>query len=210
MLKYETELWNQGYKYIVGVDEVGRGPLAGPLVAAAVILDPDNPIEGLNDSKQLSAKKRSLLLKEIEERSLAFSYVFIDEKTIDQINVYQASKKGMLEAIKKLKIKPDYILSDAMPLKESDLPFEAIIKGDTLSASIAAASIVAKEIRDTFMIEQARAYPGYGFESNKGYPTKDHFEALERLGVCAIHRRTYRPVKNILERQMSLWGEEDV
>ncbi len=210
MLEYEKKLWNEGIKYIVGVDEVGRGPLAGPLVAGAVILDPLNPIEGLKDSKQLSAKKRQELLIEIKSKAIAYAFCFIDEKTIDYINIYQASKKGMLDAIKKLKITPNYILSDAMPLPESDLPYEAIIKGDTLSASIAAASILAKVVRDEYMIEQSKKYPGYDFENNKGYPTKKHLEALKTIGICAIHRRTYKPVKDTLEKQISLWGDLDV
>ena len=205
MYKYENKLLKKGIKYIVGVDEVGRGPLAGPLVAAAVILDPFNPIVGLNDSKQLSAKKRKLLKKEIEEKALAFSYTFIDELTIEKINIYQASKLGMLKSIEKLKTKPEYILSDAMPLKESNIPFKAIIKGDTLSASIAAASIIAKEIRDEFMIKMDKIYPGYDFIHNKGYPTKKHLKALQEIGICKIHRKTYKPVKSILDKQISLW-----
>ncbi|MCK4551479.1 MAG: ribonuclease HII [Tenericutes bacterium] len=205
MLKYEKALWKKGIKYIVGVDEVGRGPLAGPLVAAAVILDPNNIIEGLNDSKQLSSKKRKLLKKEIEENAIDYSYVFIAEEVVDQINVYQASKLGMLKALKKLSVKPDFILSDAMPLKESEIPFESIIKGDTLSASIAAASIIAKEIRDDYMIKMDSVYPGYDFANNKGYPTKKHLTALKEIGICEIHRKTYKPVKEALEKQLALW-----
>jgi len=205
MLSYEKALWNKGIKYIVGVDEVGRGPLAGPLVAAAVILDPNNPIEGLNDSKQLSSKKRQVMLKEIKEKAIAYAYCFVDEKTIDIINIYQASKKGMIDAINKLEIRPEYILSDAMPLKEIDIPYDAIIKGDTLSASIAAASIVAKETRDDFMVKMDKVYPGYGFKNNKGYPTKEHLEALDKLGICKIHRKSYKPVQRTLQKQISLW-----
>lgn len=205
MYQYEKRLWNKNIKYVVGVDEVGRGPLAGPLVAAAVILDPNQIIEGLNDSKQLSSTKRKLLKTEIEEKAIAFSYCFVDEKTIDRINIYQASKLGMLEAIKSLKIKPDYILSDAMPLPESDLPYDAIIKGDTLSASIAAASIIAKEIRDEYMIKMDERYPGYDFKNNMGYPTPKHLEALKEKGICKIHRKSYKPVKAVLETQLSLW-----
>lgn len=205
MLSYEKALWNKGIKYVVGVDEVGRGPLAGPLVAAAVILDPKNPIEGLNDSKQLSAKKRQKLLIEIKEKAIDYAYCFIDEVTIDTINIYQASKKGMIDAINKLDIKPEYILSDAMPLKEANIPFEAIIKGDTLSASIAAASILAKETRDEYMVKMDEEYPGYGFKNHKGYPTKAHLEALDKIGICKIHRRSYKPVQKTLQKQISLW-----
>lgn len=205
MYSFEKNLLNRGFKYIVGVDEVGRGPLAGDLVAAAVILDPNNPIIGLNDSKQLSHKKRVVLLKEIKEKALAYAYHFVDIETIDRINIYQSSKKGMMEAIKKLDIKPDFVLSDAMPLKELDVPFEAIIKGDTLSASIAAASILAKETRDDYMIEMDKLYPGYGFKNHKGYPTKEHLKALNDIGICKIHRKTYKPVKKIIDKQLSLW-----
>jgi len=205
MYKFELELWGQGYKYVVGTDEVGRGPLAGPLVAAAVILDPKKTIEGLNDSKQLTAKRRQELFIEIQKHAIAYSICFVDEDTVDKINIYQASKKGMLDAIVALNVKPDYILSDAMPLKEASTPFQAIIKGDTLSASIAAASILAKETRDAYMIEQAKIYPGYDFENNKGYPTKKHLLALKSKGICPIHRKTYKPVKDIIEKQLSLW-----
>ncbi|HOO44038.1 MAG TPA: ribonuclease HII [Bacillota bacterium] len=209
-LTFEKQLWSQGYTHIVGVDEVGRGPLAGPLVAAAVILDPDHMIEGLNDSKQLSAKKRQELLIQIKDKAIAYAYSFIDEATIDTINIYQASKKGMLEAIKKLNVQPDYILSDAMPLDESGLPYQAIIKGDSLSASIAAASILAKETRDAYMKIQSQTYPGYDFEHNMGYPTKKHRDALKRIGICPIHRKSYKPVKDMIEQQLSFWEEENV
>ncbi len=205
MYSYEKNLWNRGIKYVVGVDEVGRGPLAGSLVAAAVILDPNNRIEGLKDSKQLSHKRRQVLLKEIKEKALAYAYHFVDVETIDKINIYQASKRGMIEAIKKLDIIPSFILSDAMPLEEIEIPYESIIKGDTLSASIAAASILAKETRDDYMIEMDGIYPGYGFKQHKGYPTKQHIKALNEIGICDIHRKTYKPVKNIILKQLSLW-----
>lgn len=202
MYKYEEALYKQGYRRIAGTDEVGRGPLAGPLVCAAVILDPENPIEGLNDSKKLSEKKREFLFGEIKEKAMSYSIVYIDEDTIDEINVYQASKKGMLEAIDKLPIKADYVLSDAMPL--GDIKHESIIKGDTKSASIAAASILAKVDRDRFMVELAKKYPEYGFEKHKGYPTKQHIEALNTYGVLDIHRKTYKPVYDKLNEQISL------
>jgi ribonuclease HII len=205
MYSYEKNLWNRGIKYVVGVDEVGRGPLAGSLVAAAVILDPNNRIEGLKDSKQLSHKRRQVLLKEIKEKALAYAYHFVDVETIDKINIYQASKRGMIEAIKKLDIIPSFILSDAIPLEEIEIPYESIIKGDTLSASIAAASILAKETRDDYMIEMDGIYPGYGFKQHKGYPTKQHIKALNEIGICDIHRKTYKPVKNIILKQLSLW-----
>lgn len=205
MYSYEKNLWNRGFKYVVGVDEVGRGPLAGALVAAAVILDPNNPIIGLKDSKQLSHKKRVELLIEIKEKALAYAYHFVNVETIDKINVYQSSKLAMMESIKKLNIQAEFILSDAMPLKEMEIPYEAIIKGDTLSASIAAASILAKETRDDYMIEMDKQYPGYGFKKHKGYPTKAHLAALEQIGICDIHRKTYKPVQKIIQKQLSLW-----
>ena len=202
MYKYEEALLKRGYRTIAGTDEVGRGPLAGPLVCAAVILDPHNKIEGLNDSKKLSEKKREFLFDEIKKKAIAFSIVYIDEETIDEINVYQASKKGMLEAINKLSIEAEYVLSDAMPL--GDIKHESIIKGDTKSASIAAASILAKVDRDRFMVALAKKYPEYGFEKHKGYPTKQHLEALNRYGVLDIHRKTYKPVYDKLNEQFSL------
>ncbi len=204
LLKFETELYSKGFKYIAGVDEVGRGPLAAGVLAAAVILDPNKPINGLNDSKQLTEKKRVLLAKEIEEKALFYSYGYVDANIIDQINIYQASKLAMLKALSYLKVKPDYILSDAMPLFEQDIPFQAIIKGDSLSASIAAASIIAKVKRDEIMDKLARIYPGYGFEKHKGYPTKLHLDKLFELGPCPLHRRTYKPVKECYLKQMNL------
>ncbi|MBN2540153.1 MAG: ribonuclease HII [Bacilli bacterium] len=210
MYQFEENAWNRGYHWIAGVDEVGRGPLAGPVVAAAVILDPKQTIEGLNDSKQLTAKQRQRLLLEIKDKAIAFAVSFISETVIDEINIYQASKLAMLKAIEKLSTPPDYILSDAMPLQECGIPFEAIIKGDTLSASIAAASILAKETRDEFMVERSTIYPGYDFEHNMGYPTKKHLDAIQKIGICEIHRKSYKPVKDVLQHQMNLWEEEDV
>jgi len=210
MYQFEIALLDQGVEYICGVDEAGRGPLAGPVVAGAVILNPDDPIEGLNDSKQLSEAKREKLAVLIKERALAYAVHFVTPAIIDEINIYQASKLAMLEAIKALKIQPQHILSDAMPLKESKIPFTAIIKGDTLSASIAAGSILAKVERDHYMLKMALQYPGYGFEQHKGYPTKKHIQALALLGITPIHRKTYRPVKDVMEKQLSFnLGTED-
>lgn len=204
MYEYELELLENNYKYIAGCDEVGRGPLAGGVLAAAVILDPNQKIPDLFDSKQLSQKKREELAKEIKEKALAYTFGYVNERTIDQINIYQASKMAMLKAISYLKIKPDYILSDAMPLSEANIPFKAIIKGDTLSASIAAASIIAKVKRDEIMEKLAFVYPEYGFEKHKGYPTKLHLESLNNFGPCKLHRKTYKPVKGSLITQMIL------
>ena len=200
LYSYENELLKKGYKYIAGTDEVGRGPLAGPLVCASVILNPDIIIEGLNDSKELTEKKREALNIEIKEKSLAYSIVYISIEEIDKINIYQASKKGMIEAIRKLKIAPDFVLSDAMPL--GDIPHESIIKGDSKSASIAAASIIAKVERDHHMVTLSKKYPQYGFENHKGYPTKLHLEALNKYGVLDIHRKSYRPVFEKLNEQI--------
>ncbi|MBU1145675.1 MAG: ribonuclease HII [Firmicutes bacterium] len=204
MYEYEKELLHQGFLNICGVDEAGRGPLAGPVVAGAVILDPNVFIDGLNDSKQLSKKKRDYLAKEIKEKAKAYGIAFVNEKEIDKINIYQASKKAMLLAIEKCNITPDYILSDAMPLTEITIPSLPLIKGDTLSASIAAASILAKVTRDEFMEEMALKYPGYGFEKHKGYPTLIHMNALKLLGVSEIHRLSYAPIKRMIQEQLRL------
>ena len=204
MYKFENDLLKKGHIYIAGCDEVGRGPLAGPVVCAAVILDPKNKIEGLNDSKKLSEKKRDALEIEIKEKALAFQVVYISPKEVDKINVYQASKKGMITAIKQLDLIPTYILSDAMPLNELGIAFESIIKGDSKSATIAAASILAKVERDRYMVELSKKYPEYGFEKHKGYPTKQHIEALNTYGVLPIHRKTYKPVYDKLHEQTTL------
>ncbi|OQX93555.1 MAG: ribonuclease HII [Tenericutes bacterium 4572_104] len=202
MYKFENGLWEKGYINIVGVDEVGRGPLAGPVVACAVILDPSKPILGLKDSKQLSSKQRKQFLIEIKEKALDYAISFVSERVIEEINIYQASKKAMLNAINALSLKPDYILSDAMPLPESNIEYLSIIKGDTLSASIAAASILAKEARDAFMIKQSIKFPEYDFEHNMGYPTKKHLAAIKRFGIRDIHRKTYKPIKDIIDKQI--------
>jgi len=207
MYDYENKAISKGYSFIVGCDEVGRGPLAGPLVAAAVILNPKKNIEGLNDSKQLSEKKRLLLFEEIKQHAIDYKIIFKTALEVDHLNVYQASKIAMTEAIDGLQQQADYILSDAMPLK-MDIPCESLIKGDTLSASIAAASILAKVSRDQYMIELAKDYPNYGFERHKGYPTKHHIDALKRFGVMKEHRQSFKPVKMVIEQQMQLNLEE--
>ena len=198
--QYENEQYQLGKKYIAGVDEVGRGPLAGPVVAAAVIMPKDCYIEGVTDSKKLSAKKRALLKKEIESKALAIGIAFIDEKTIDEVNIYQASKLAMMEALNKLQTKPDVVLVDAMPL-ELEVPSISIIKGDEKSFMIGCASIIAKETRDAFMIELDKKYPEYQFAKHKGYPTKAHIEAVYKHGILDIHRKTYRPISDIIKQQ---------
>lgn len=204
LYKYEHNLLRNGHKYIVGCDEVGRGPLAGPVVASAVILDPEYLIEGLDDSKKLSEKKRTKLYDEILEHCLAYETVYIYPEEIDKINIYQASKKAMMEAIKKLSITPTFVLSDAMPLEGLGIPFESIIKGDQTSASIAAASIVAKVSRDSYMVKLASEFPEYGFDKHKGYPTKAHKEALVKHGITPYHRKSYAPVQQVINVQQKL------
>ena len=206
LYRFEEELYDEGYKNICGVDEAGRGPLAGPVVVAACILPPFLRIEGINDSKQLSEKKREELFKIIKKNALAYNVVFISEKVIDEINIYEATKRGMLEAIEGLKINPDYVLVDAMPLGELKTSNKSIIHGDALSASIAAASILAKVTRDHYMEKMDIKYPNYGFKHHKGYGTKMHLEALEKLGPCPIHRKTFGPVARLLSdnKQLSL------
>ena len=202
LYEFEEALYDNGFHNICGVDEAGRGPLAGPVVVAACILPPFLRIEGINDSKQLSAKKRSELYKIIVKNALAYKIVFISEKDIDELNIYQATKKGMLEAIEGLDITPDHVLIDAMPLSELKMPHTSIIHGDARCASVAAASILAKVTRDEYMEKMDIKYPNYGFKKHKGYPTKLHIEALEKYGPCPIHRKTYNPVSKYFSKQM--------
>ena len=204
LYKYEEELYDQGFANICGVDEAGRGPLAGPVVVAACILPPFLRIPGINDSKKLSEKKREELYKIIVKEALAYKVVFIKNEEVDELNIYNATKKGMLEAIKGLKIEPDYVLIDAMPLGELKQSNKSIIHGDALSASIAAASILAKVSRDQYMKKMDIKYPNYGFSRHKGYGTKAHLEALEKYGPCPIHRKTFYPVTKYYSKQLSL------
>lgn len=204
LYKFEEELYDAGNHLICGVDEVGRGPLAGPLVVAACILPPFLRINGINDSKKLSEKKRDELYKLIVKEALYYKIVFISEEDIDTLNIYQATKKGMLEAIRGLEVKPDHVLIDAMPLGELEIPHTSIIHGDARCASIAAASILAKVTRDQFMEKMDIKYPNYGFKKHKGYGTKGHIEALEKYGPCEIHRKTYAPVSKFFSKQLKL------
>ncbi len=185
---------------IAGVDEVGRGPLAGPVVTAAVILDPENPIEGLNDSKKLTQKKREKLVLEIKEKAIAWSIGRAEVEEIDNINILQATMLAMQRAVAALPKKPTLVLVDGNRTPEFHIPAEAIIKGDGKIAEISAASIVAKVTRDLEMCEMDNVYPGYGFSSHKGYGTSHHLAAIEILGVCPIHRKSFAPV----QRQLSL------
>jgi len=210
MYDYENDLLKKGYKCIVGVDEVGRGPLAAGVLAAAVVLNPDKIIPGLDDSKKLSDKKRKYLAEQIKKEALGFAYGYVNQTMIDEINIYQASKLAMIRALKSLKVKYDFILVDAMPLKEMEIPHLAIIKGDSLSASIAAASIIAKVKRDEIMEKFDRIYPVYSFSQNKGYPTKKHLDALKENGPCSLHRKTYKPVQDTIYKQIRMEGFDEI
>jgi len=183
---------------IAGVDEAGRGPLAGPVIAAAVILDPEQPVRGLADSKSISEKKREKLALEIMLKARAWAIARADVHEIDELNILQASLLAMCRAVSMLKIKPARVLVDGDHCPQIDLPVEAIIKGDCSVPAISAASIIAKVARDREMRDMDHEYPGYGFAAHKGYPTRAHIEALKQLGVCAIHRRTFAPVRNLL------------
>lgn len=205
-LKYEKQAYELGKKYIVGLDEAGRGPMAGPLVVGAVIFPRDYYDERINDSKKLTEKKREELYQIIIQNALAYQIEIIDVEDVDRLNVYQASKKGMLDAIEHISIRPDYALTDAMPLGNA-IEHQAIIKGDSLSISIGAASILAKVKRDHMMQEYAKIYPEYGFDKHKGYPTKQHKEALKKYGVTPIHRRSFQPVIEVMNQQLSLFDE---
>ena len=198
MLRYEKELYQTGFRAIAGIDEVGRGPLAGPVVAAAVILPPGCKIKGLNDSKKIPKKKHQEIYQAVLDKALAVGIGLIDNEIIDQVNIYEATKLAMKEALSKLSLKPDYLLIDAMKL-DIDIPQESIIKGDANSLSIAAASIVAKVTRDKLMADYDKEYPGYDFAQNAGYGTKSHLQGLERHGVTPIHRKTFEPVKSMCE-----------
>jgi ribonuclease HII len=196
----EKNLFELGYRLIAGVDEAGRGPLAGPVVAAAVILKPGAVFKYVDDSKKLSKKNRELALIEIKENALAIGIGISSVEEIDLINIYRASKEAMLSAIHQLKIKPDFLLIDAMPL-EIDIPLKSMIKGDQLSVSIAAASIIAKTTRDKYMEEMDRLFPMYGFKNHNGYGTVEHLEAIKKYGITPIHRKTYEPIKSMLKNK---------
>lgn len=197
-LKYEKDLYKDGIELIAGVDEVGRGPLIGPVVAAAVILPKNYKLDGLTDSKKLTEKKRDMYYEIIKRDAIAIGIGIKDENVIDEVNIYEATKLAMKEAIDKLRVKPEHILIDAMPL-ELDIPTTSIIKGDMKSESIAAASVIAKVTRDSMMYELDRKYPEYGFGSHKGYPTKKHVEAIEKYGLIEGYRKTYAPIKDMVK-----------
>lgn len=196
---FERELIKDGVKLIGGIDEVGRGPLVGPVVACCCILPLNYELEGLTDSKKLSEKKREKFYDILIQDAISYGIGVIDEKIIDEVNIYEATKLAMLDAINKCQIKPEHLLIDAMKL-DTDIPSTSIIKGDSKSLSIAAASVIAKVTRDRMMVELDKKYPMYDFKSNKGYPTKKHVEAINKYGIIKEHRKTYSPVKEYIER----------
>lgn len=190
-LKFEKEEETKGNFLIAGVDEVGRGPLAGPVCVAAVIMPLDDLIEGVDDSKKLSEKKRNLLFEQIKEKAICYSIEMVDVETIDQINILEATKLCMKKAIENLSLRPDVVLIDAISKLDTDVNLRGIIKGDALSYSIGCASILAKVTRDNLMVELSKEYPEYGFEKHKGYGTKVHIEALKEYGPCVHHRLSF-------------------
>lgn len=197
---YEKELYAKGIKYIAGVDEVGRGPLIGPVVTACVVLPKDYKLDGLTDSKKLSEKKRNEFYDIIQKDALGIGVGIKDETVIDEVNIYEATKLAMYEAIENTPCKIEHVLIDAMKLEKLDKPSTSIVKGDQLSISIAAASVIAKVTRDRMMDELDSKYPEYNFKKNKGYPTKQHKEAIEKYGILKEHRKSFKPVCDNLNR----------
>ena len=199
LYEYEDEARRQGFNLIAGVDEAGRGSLAGPMVVAAVILPPNIFIDHLNDSKKLSHKVRERLYDEIIDKAISYNAVCVGVKQIDSENIYQATLSGMYEAVKSLPTQPDFVLTDAMKVKfDEPIKTRSIVHGDALSASIAAASIIAKVTRDRMTDIWDLQYPEYGFSHNRGYGTKSHIEAIHKFGACELHRRSFEPVKSML------------
>lgn len=195
----ENEIYDSNVELICGIDEAGRGPLAGPVVVAAVIMPKDSMIEGVNDSKKVSEKKREALYEQIINEAIAYGVGIIDQKEIDELNILNATKKGLTEALKELKVRPDRILVDALNgIDTLGIPYTSIIKGDAKSYSIAAASIIAKVTRDRIMREWDGLYPMYGFDKHKGYGTKMHIDAIKEYGLCPLHRLSF--VKNIIKK----------
>ena len=197
-LKYERALYEEGITLIAGTDEVGRGPIVGPVVAAAVILPKNYQLDGLTDSKKISEKKRKIYYDIILRDAISVGIGVVSEKIIDEINILEASRLAMMKAIENLSVKPEHILSDAMKL-DVGIPVTPIIKGDLLSISISAASVVAKVTRDEMMIELDKTYPMYEFSHHKGYPTKRHLELIHKYGILDNYRMSFKPVKEVLE-----------
>jgi ribonuclease HII len=203
-MEYENKYYNEGYNVIVGMDEAGRGPLAGPLVIACVILEKGYENELINDSKKLSEKKRELLYEEIQKVATYIGVKVIDEATIDKLNIYAATKKGMEDLIREIPFKVDVVLVDAMKIELKDMIVNPLIHGDALSTSIAAASIIAKVTRDRMMYEIDKEFPMYDFKSNKGYGTKKHMEAIDTYGICKYHRLSYYPVSKYAQLKLDI------
>ncbi len=220
MSTYERELWGKGLSLVAGVDEAGRGPLAGPVVAAAVILCKDTFLCGLDDSKKLSSRKRAEIFPEIWRKAGAVGVGMVSEVIIDRINILQATYLAMRRAVADLSalppaqaemgVSPDCLLVDGMTIPKLDILQLAIVKGDSLSISIAAASIIAKVTRDRIMVEQDKCFPQYGFAGHKGYGTKEHLRALDKYGVCPLHRRSFRPVKERLNHTIKIAQDADL
>lgn len=206
MREYEDNLIKEGYNFIAGTDEAGRGPLVGPVVAACVVFPKGYKNNLINDSKKLSEKKRLELYDIIYKDALSVGVGIVSAKEIDEINIYEASRKAMIKAYNeaKKKIAIDYLLTDAMPIDTLDIPVMKIIKGDAKSITIAAASIIAKVARDNMLIELDKKYPKYGFKSHKGYPTKKHIEAINKYGIFEGYRLTYKPIKDLIDRGISI------
>jgi ribonuclease HII len=192
LLRRERRLWAEGWDYVAGVDEAGLGPLAGPVVAAAVIFPAGCGLEGVDDSKKLTARRRELLAEEIKSSALAFGVAAVGPPDIDRMNVYRAGLEAMRLAVERLSVQPQFVLVDGREIPDLKQPQEKMIKGDANCHAIAAASILAKTARDALMVGYDRRFPGYGFASHKGYPTTAHREAIRNLGPCAIHRRSFR------------------
>ncbi len=190
-LAWETALHAEGYRYVCGVDEVGRGPLAGPVVCAAVIMPPDDILEGVDDSKKLTAKRRERLASLIRQKAVAWAICRIEPQVIDEINILQATRLCMKNAVESLSVRPDYVLTDGNMTLDTDIPQKSIVKGDARCYCIGAASIIAKVERDALMAEYAAVYPGYGFEKNAGYGTAAHIQAIKDNGLTPIHRRSF-------------------
>ncbi len=200
MLEFEQALYAQGVERIAGIDEVGRGPLAGPVVTAAVILPKNCKIRGLNDSKQVPKSKHQAIFNEIQKKAIAIGIGLVDNEKIDEINIYEATKLAMLQAIANLSVVPEHVLIDAMQL-EMSIPQTKIIHGDARSSSIAAASIIAKVTRDELMRDFSLEFPEYDFERNAGYGTAKHLAALEKYGITPLHRKSYEPIKSMIEKE---------
>jgi ribonuclease HII len=204
-LKEERNCWRNGFCRVAGLDEAGRGPLAGPVVAAVFVITPDLTLEDLNDSKQLSARQRETIYRYLTSGTWEYAVGVVEAAEIDQINIYQASRQAMLRALQTLRQPPDYLLVDALTVPGTTLPQKGLIHGDALSVAIAAASVIAKYTRDQMMLEYDRLYPGYGFARHKGYPTAQHYEALAQLGPCELHRQSFRLQKEVAATTLELF-----